>query len=290
MDEGVFRNAGQGRVISQFKKNRALLKRVAPLGVGDMLEVRGLIKKYSGVPVLNGVNFALQPGQVTGYLGPNVAGKSTTVKILTGLIQPTEGVITWNGSDISKSLIEYKSRLGYVPEEPLIYPYLTGREYLQLVGRLRGIPEKALNQKVDELMNLFSLRNHRHASLASYSKGMQQKILISAALLHNPDLLILDEPMSGLDVTSALVFKNLVQILAREGKVILLSSHVLEVAEKICSRVMILHKGLLVADDSVEQLRELMDLPSLVDVFSQLVIREDTEQIARGIWDAVRFR
>jgi ABC-2 type transport system ATP-binding protein len=254
-----------------------------------MLEVRGLVKKYSGVPVLNGVSFIARPYQVSGYLGPNGAGKSTTVKILTGLIQPSDGVITWNGRDISRSLIEYKTRIGYVPEEPLIYPYLTGRQYLQLVGRLRCIPEKTLNQKIDELMSLFSLRNYRHAALSSYSKGMQQKVLISAALLHDPDLLILDEPMSGLDVTSALIFKNLIQLLAREGKVILLSSHILEVAEKICSRVMILHKGCLVADDSVEQLRELMNLPSLVEVFSQLVIREDTEKIARDILEVIRF-
>ncbi len=254
-----------------------------------MLEVTGLTKKFSGVPVLNGVSFAVNPHEVSGYLGPNGAGKSTTVKILTGLIEPSDGSITWNGTDISRSLVEYRSRLGYVPEEPLVYPYLTGREYLQLVGRLRGIPEKRLNQKIDEMMNLFSLRSSRHAAMASYSKGMQQKILISAALLHNPDLLILDEPMSGLDVTSALIFRNLVQILAREGKVILLSSHVLEVAEKMCSRVMILHKGCLVADDSVERLRELMDVPSLVEVFSQLVIHEDTEKIAREMMEVIRF-
>ena len=254
-----------------------------------MLEVRNLVKKYSGVPVLNGVSFRVEPRQVCGYLGPNGAGKSTTVRILTGLIEPTAGEVTWEGRDISRSMIEYKSRLGYVPEEPLVYPYLTGREYLQLVGRLRGIQEKTLNQKIDELMNLFSLRNSRHAALSSYSKGMQQKILISAALLHDPDLLILDEPMSGLDVTSALVFRNLVQLLAAEGKVILLSSHVLEVTEKMCSRVMILHKGRLVADDSVERLRELMDLPSLVEVFSELVIQEDTEKIARDIVEVIRF-
>ncbi len=254
-----------------------------------MLEVNGLVKKYSGVPVLNGVSFVARPFQVSGYLGPNGAGKSTTVKILTGLVEPSGGTIKWNGRDISRALTDYKSRLGYVPEEPLVYPYLTGREYLQLVGRLRGMPEKLLSRKIDELMNLFSLRASRHASMASYSKGMQQKILISAALLHNPDLLILDEPMSGLDVTSALVFRNLIQLLAREGKVILLSSHVLEVAEKMCSRVMILHKGSLVADDSVEQLRELMNLPSLVEVFSQLVIREDTEKIARDIMEVISF-
>ncbi len=254
-----------------------------------MLEAHGLVKEYSGVKVLDGLSFTLKPHEVTGYFGRNGAGKSTTVKILTGLIEPSGGSIKWNGRDIRNCLIEYKSRLGYVPEEPLVYSYLTGREYLQLVGRLRGLPEKILNQKIDELMSLFSLRDHRHSSLASYSKGMQQKVMISAALLHNPDILILDEPMSGLDVTSALVFRNLVQLLAREGKVILLSSHVLEVAEKMCSRVMILHKGCLVADGSVSQLRELMNLPSLVDVFSQVVIREDTEKIARDVWEAVRF-
>jgi ABC-2 type transport system ATP-binding protein len=253
-----------------------------------MLEVHGLVKKFSGVPVLNGVSFVARPGQVSGFLGPNGAGKSTTVKILTGLIEPSDGTITWNGRDINRSLIDYKSRLGYVPEEPLLYSYLTGRQHLQLVGRLRGIQERILDEKIDELMNLFSLRNHRHAAVSSYSKGMQQKILISAALLHDPDLLILDEPLSGLDVTSALIFRNLIQLLAQSGKVILLSSHVLEVAEKICSRVMILHKGCLVADDSIERLRELMDLPSLVEVFSQLVIREDTEKIARDILEVIR--
>jgi len=134
-----------------------------------MLEVRGLVKKYSGVPVLNGVSFIVRPYEVSGYLGPNGAGKSTTVKILTGLIQPSDGLITWNGRDISRSLTEYKARVGYVPEEPLVYSYLTGRQYLQLVGRLRGIPEKILNQKIDELMSLFSLRSYRHASLSSYS-------------------------------------------------------------------------------------------------------------------------
>lgn len=254
-----------------------------------MLEVQGLIKKYSGAPVLNGVSFAARPSQISGLLGPNGAGKSTTVKILTGLIQADAGAVCWKGRDVSRSLVEFKSRLGYVPEEPLIYPYLTGREYLLLTGRLRGIAENLLCVKIDELMQLFSLYKCRHAALSSYSKGMQQKVLISAALLHDPDLLILDEPLSGLDVTSALVFRNLLQLLAQAGKVIILSSHVLEAAEKMCSRVMILHRGSLVADDSVEQLRELMNLPSLVEVFSQLVIGEDTVKMARDMMEVIRF-
>ncbi len=168
-----------------------------------MLEVRRLYKQYSGVPILNGISFSLEAGEVAGYLGPNGAGKSTTVKILTGLLQPSEGHVLWKGEDISRCLLEYKARLGYVPEEPLIYPFLTGREYIQLVGRLRGIPEKILDEKISALFNLLSLHRSRHAALSSYSKGMQQKVLLAAALLHDPDLLILDEPLSGLDVTSS---------------------------------------------------------------------------------------
>jgi ABC-2 type transport system ATP-binding protein len=254
-----------------------------------MLEVCRLYKTYSGVSVLNGVSFNLEPGQVTGYLGPNGAGKSTTVKILTGLLQPSEGHVLWKGQDISRCLVDYKARLGYVPEEPLVYPFLTGREYLQLVGRLRRIPEKVLDEKIAALLNLFSLDRSRHCALSSYSKGMQQKVLLAAALLHDPDLLILDEPLSGLDVTSSLIVRNLIHSLAREGKIILFSSHILEMVEKICTRVMILCRGSLVADDSAERLRELMHLSSLEDVFSQLVIREDTERIARDIVDVMKL-
>jgi ABC-2 type transport system ATP-binding protein len=254
-----------------------------------MIEACLLSKRYSGTTVLNGVSFTLEPGEVTGYLGPNGAGKSTTVKILTGLLRPSDGFVLWNGHDISKCLVEYKARLGYVPEEPLVYPFLTGGEYLQLVGRLRGIPDRILDEKIAALIHLFSLERSRRSALSSYSKGMQQKVLLAAALLHDPDLLILDEPLSGLDVTSSLIVRNVIRSLAREGKIILFSSHVLEMVEKICTRVMILCRGSLVADDSAERLRELMHLSSLEDVFSQLVIQEDTERIARDIVDVMKL-
>ena len=254
-----------------------------------MLEIKGLTKRYSSIPVVNGVSFVLRPNEVSGYLGPNGSGKTTTVKLLTGLLQPTQGHIFFDGLDIKKNLIEYKRRLGYVPEEPDLYPYLTGWEYLQLIGRLRSLPEKILARKIDHFLQLFSLHRHRHSPLSSYSKGMRQKILISAALLHNPDILVFDEPESGLDVASALVFRNLVKSLAQEGKTILYSSHILEVVEKVCSRVIILHKGNIVANDSVERLRDLMKLPSLEDIFSQLVLREDPEKIAREIVEVMKF-
>jgi ABC-2 type transport system ATP-binding protein len=253
------------------------------------LEVCGLYKKYPGAPVLNGVSFTLRPGQVAGYLGPNGAGKSTTVKILTGLLQPSDGRVLWDGRDVTRCPLEYKARLGYVPEEPLLYPFLTGREYLQLAGRLRGIPERILDEKIDALLRLLSLHRFRHSALSSYSKGMQQKTLLAAALLHDPDLLILDEPLAGLDVTSTLIVRNLIGSLAAAGKAILFSSHILELVEKVCSRVMILHRGCLVADDSVENLRGLMNLGSLEEVFSQLVVQEDTERIARDIVDVMKL-
>ena len=245
-----------------------------------MLEVVDLTKKYFRRPVVNRVSFTIAPGEVLGYLGPNGSGKSTTVKMLTGLLDPDTGHAFYRGADIRQNLIAYKSALGYVPEEPQLYPYLSGREYLQLAGRLRGLPETLLNEKIDALLNHFSLFEHRYSTISSYSKGMKQKVLITAALLHNPEILIFDEPLSGLDVTSALVFKNLVRSLAREGKMILYSSHVLEVVEKICTSVIILRQGKIVAHDSVEHLRALLQSASLEDVFSQLVVEEDTEKLA----------
>ncbi len=253
-----------------------------------MLEVRGLRKWYSRSPVLKGVSFTLNDGEVIGYLGPNGAGKTTTVKILTGLLQPSEGQVLWNGKEIGSCLVEFKARLGYMPEETLLYPFLSGFEYLRLVGQLRGIPDRSLSRKIDSLLNLLSLRGSQHSILGSYSKGMQQKVLFAAALLHDPDLLILDEPLSGLDVTSSLIVRNVIHSLAAEGKTILFSSHVLELVEKVCSRVIILHRGCVVADDSVQNLRELMNLGCLEEVFSQLIIREDTKKIARDLVDVIR--
>ena len=247
------------------------------------LEVRRLTKRYRRVPVVNDVNFRVNSGEVTGYLGPNGSGKSTTVKMLTGLVEPSNGEILLDGVDIRRDLIGYKRLLGYVPEEAHVYPSLTGMEYLQLMGRLRELPENVVNEKATDLLKLFSLYLHRHAPLASYSKGMKQRVLISAALLHDPEILIFDEPLSGLDVSSALLFKHLVSELASRGKIILYISHVLEVVEKICAKVIIIYKGQIKAEDSVDRLRDLMHLPSLEEIFTQLVQHEDMEAVARDI-------
>src|ERR1700689_4315168 len=248
-----------------------------------MLEARLLTKRFPTTTAVDEVSFTVKRYEVLGYLGPNGSGKSTTVNMITGLLEPTRGQVLFDGRSIQSQLIEYKRRLGYVPEQAHLYPHLTGREYLQLAGRLRGLAKKSLDRKIDDLLQLFGLGAARHSPIGSYSKGMRQKVLISAALLHNPDILVFDEPLSGLDVTSALVFRNLVKSLARDGKIILYSSHVLEVVEKICTQVMILRKGHVVANDSVENLRTLMKLASLEDIFSELVLEQDIDTTANAI-------
>lgn len=254
-----------------------------------MLEGKSLTKSYSGIPAVNGVSFQIRPGEILGYLGPNGSGKSTTVKMLTGLMEPTSGHVLFRGKDIRENLTDYKRRLGYVPEEPNLYPYLSGKEYLELAGTLRGIPQAVLKKKMIALLELFSLAGNRFSPLQSYSKGMRQKILIIAALLHNPDILIFDEPLSGLDVTAAGIFRNLVRELAREGKTILYCSHVLEVVEKICSHVLILDRGNCVAHESVERLRESTALQTLEQSFSHLVHEPDKESAAREMVAVMRW-
>ncbi len=255
-----------------------------------MLELRGVTKKFSAFPVVNHVNFTVRPGEVLGYLGPNGAGKTTTIRMLAGLLEPTDGEIFFEGKNIKKDLYEYKKRLGYVPEQSEIYPHLSGFDYLLMVGRLRGIPERVLQDKIYEFLRLFDLKIDMDVAIGAYSKGMRQKILLSAALLHNPDILLLDEPLSGLDVTTAMVIRDLVKRLAAEQKLLIYSSHVLEVTEKICSNIIIIHKGNIVANDSVENLRNLMQLPSLVDIFNELVVEEDTEAVARDIIEVMKSK
>jgi ABC-2 type transport system ATP-binding protein len=252
-----------------------------------MLELRHVCKRFKGIVAVDDVSFAARPGEITGYLGPNGSGKSTTMKMITGLMESTAGQILFRGESIERDLIAYKQRMGYVPEEPHLYSHLSGLEYLTMVGELRDLPAKQTAVCIDGLLRLFSLHSSRHAAIASYSKGMRQKILLSAALLHNPDLLLLDEPFSGLDVGTGLVLRSLIQELAARGKVVLFSSHELETVERVCSHVVILNRGKIVADDSIERLRTLMATPTLEGIFSQLAVEQDTAAISREIADLI---
>lgn len=253
-----------------------------------MLEVRNLTKLFSGIPAVDRVSFSSAPGAVTGYLGPNGSGKSTTVKMITGLLEPSAGDILWNGAPVKSSPEAFKSILGYVPEEPFLYPHLSGAEYLELAGQMRLIPPARLYPKIEAFLREFGLFDDRYTAIASYSKGMRQKILLAAALLHDPQLVILDEPFSGLDVHSALVLRHLIQSLATAGKTVLFSSHELETVERVCSRVVILYQGKVVADDSVANLRGLMSLPNLEAIFTQLALRQDPAAIAGSLMEAIR--
>lgn len=254
-----------------------------------MLELRRISKRYSGIPAVDDVSFTARPGEVTGYLGPNGSGKSTTMKMITGLIERSAGQILFDGYPIEADLIGFKRRMGYVPEEPHLYNHLSGAEYLTMVAQLRDLPARKSTERIDGLLRLLSLYDDRHASISGYSKGMRQKVLIAAALLHNPDLILLDEPFSGLDVASGLVLRSLIQELASRGKVVLFSSHELDTVERVSSRVIILHKGKLVADDSIERLRLLMELPTLEAIFSQLAVEQDTDAMARRMADLVGY-
>jgi ABC-2 type transport system ATP-binding protein len=257
------------------------------MGGSIMLELRRVSKRFSGIAAVDDVSFSARPGEVTGYLGPNGSGKSTTMKMITGLIEMSAGQILFEGKPIQDDLMAYKGRLGYVPEEPYLYTHLSGAEYLTMVAQLRSLPGRQSMERIDGMLRLFSLHDDRHASISGYSKGMRQKILLIAALMHNPQLILLDEPFSGLDVASSLVLRSLIQELAARGKVVLFSSHELDTVERICSRVVILHHGKLVADDSIERLRSLMELPTLERIFSQLAVEQDTESMAREIADLI---
>ena len=252
-----------------------------------MLEAVHLTKRYASIPAVQDLSFSLRPGQVLGCLGPNGSGKSTTVKMLTGLLFPSRGMVQFNGRSIQDDVTGYRNQLGYVPEEAHLYPFLTGWEYLELVGTLRGMPRAELESKIDSLLQLFSLHPSRHLGMGQYSKGMRQRILLIAAIMHNPEIFIFDEPLSGLDVTSALIFKNMVHVLGAAGKLVFYCFHVLEVVEKIWTDVLILRKGLVIAQDSVANIGKFLG-QSLENTFLHLVDDVNTMTVAQEIVEVMQ--
>jgi ABC-2 type transport system ATP-binding protein len=254
-----------------------------------MLEVQRLSRSYRGIPAIRDVSFAVRPGEIVGFLGPNGAGKSTTVKIITGLIRPNDGRVLFDGRDIHADLVAWRAILGYIPEEAHLYTWMSAMEYLQLVGRLRGMSERLIRQKAEALLQILGLESWRFSPMSVYSKGMRQRILMASALLHDPRMLVFDEPLSGLDVLSARLFRDLLRELASIGKAVLYISHVLEVVEQLCDRVIVIAEGSIVADAPPAQLTTLMQLPSLEKVFAQLVRQQDTQSAAREMVEVMRI-
>jgi ABC-2 type transport system ATP-binding protein len=255
------------------------------------LDARRLTKYYAAIPAVRDVTITLTPGSVVGLLGPNGSGKSTTVAMLAGLRVPSSGQILFDGQDVSDDRISYKARVGYVPEEAQLYSFLSGREQLDLVGRLRRLPAGLRTRKIADLLELLGLTGAADQPISGYSKGMRQKVLISAALLHDPDLLILDEPESGLDLAAGLMLRQLISVLAARGKMILYSSHVLDYVERVCAEVVVLNRGLVVAAGPVSELRARMQSEApLEGLIAQLVTTMNPEATARDIADAIARR
>jgi ABC-2 type transport system ATP-binding protein len=255
-----------------------------------LLQIQHLSRSYRGIPAISDISFTVRPGEIVGFLGPNGAGKSTTVKIITGLLRPNDGRVLFEGKDIHADLVAWRAQLGYIPEEAHLYTWMSAMEYLQLVGRLRGIRERQIQQKAEAMLELLGLASWRFSPMSLYSKGMRQRVLLVAALLHDPRMLVFDEPLSGLDVLSARLFRDLLQELAAAGKSVLYISHVLEIVEQLCDRVIVIAQGKLIADAPPAELTTLMQLPTLEKVFAQLVQQQDTLAAARAMVDVMKAK
>lgn len=253
-----------------------------------VLEARGLVKRYSALTAVRDIHFSIRPGEVLGVLGPNGAGKSTIVKMITGLIEPSRGAVLFHGEPVLNDLAGFKHLLGYVPESPELYGFLTGWEYLDLVATLRGIGRRQFREKATAMLQALTLYGSRDALIASYSKGMRQRIVLISALMHDPELLVVDEPFSGLDVTSAIVMRGVIAKLAEEGKAILFSSPVLEQADRLCTHLVVLKRGAVAGAGTMEEMRTGFAGLGLEAGFMQLTEQADVDRIAQDFVSAVR--
>jgi ABC-2 type transport system ATP-binding protein len=252
-----------------------------------MISIRNLAKRFGDQTAVRGIDLEIPAGQLVGLLGPNGAGKSTTIKMLTGMLLPTSGTAEIGGHDVVRDPLAVKRIVGYVPETGAVFETLTGLEYLELVAALHHIPDDEAATRIQRFGEFFDLD---HATLqlkqlSAYSKGMRQKVVIAAALLHNPDVVFFDEPLNGLDANAALSLKTLIQSLAHDGKTIVYCSHILDVVERLCERVVIIHQGAIVADGTVAELEAKSGATSLEQVFNKLTATENllarAEEFAR---------
>ncbi|GFR34216.1 ABC transporter ATP-binding protein [Thermobrachium celere] len=252
----------------------------------DVIVVENLFMDYGSGDVLKGISFKVPKGQIVGYIGPNGAGKSTTIRIFLGMTSGYRGTVKIFGEDI-RDKYEYKRRIGYVPEIVEFYDSLTPIEYLNFIGSIYGLEENRLNNKIDELLNLFDLYEVRNTRISSFSKGMKQKLAIISSIIHNPDLIFFDEPITGLDANSAMVFKEMMQALKKEGKTIFYSSHIMEVVEKVSDRIILLNDGQIVADGNFYELKKKVVGSSLEDIFNTLTGFTNHSEIASKVVEII---
>lgn len=234
-----------------------------------IISIFNLGKYYGDKAVLKGVSLDVYPGQIIGYIGPNGAGKSTTVKILTGIIRDFTGEVTVGGKDLRTHAGDIKRMIGYVPELAEMYDLLTPTEYLDFVGKLYHMPDSLVKERSEKMLDSFSLLEHKHQRMDSFSKGMRQKVLIASGLLHNPSIVILDEPLSGLDANAVIMVKELMQVLKQEGKTIFYCSHMMDVVEKVSDRIVLIDRGDIIANGTIDELRN-DSSDSLEQIFAKL--------------------
>jgi len=252
-----------------------------------MIDAEDLWRQYGTHVALHGLTLKVGPGEILGFLGPNGAGKSTTVKVLTGMIKPDRGRATVAGFDVTREPLEVKKRIGYVPESAALYESLSAREYLDLIASLHHLPPGATRPRIEELLDRFDLSEAIDQRLGEYSKGMKQKVLIVSALLHRPEVVFLDEPLTGLDASAALVVKELIRGLAAQGRTIFFCSHVLEVVERICTRIVIINHGKAIADGTARDIAASAGAATLEDAFVALTGTRDAAQVTHDLLDAL---
>jgi ABC-2 type transport system ATP-binding protein len=245
-----------------------------------IITIRGLTKHYGSKAVLRGIDLDVMPGQVLGYIGPNGAGKTTTVKILIGMLGEFSGQVKVCGYEVAANPLEVKRRIGYVPESAALYELLTPMEYLTFIGRIYQIDDVEIQRRAREMLDLFGLSAEVDHRMATFSKGMRQKVLIVAGMIHNPEVLFLDEPLSGLDANSVLTVKEIISRLAQRGKTIFYCSHVMDVVERVSDRIVIISGGAIIADGTFEQLQTMNKAASLERIFTQLTSEGGHEQVA----------
>lgn len=254
--------------------------------MAPIISLKNVYKSYSGKQVLKGINLDIAPGQVIGYIGPNGAGKSTTVKILCGLISDYEGAVTIDGINLKDDPLAVKRKIGYVPELAELYDVLTPAEFLGFMGELYGMPKQLVDDRIQKMLAAFGLEENIHQRMDTFSKGMRQKVLISSGLLHNPDVIVLDEPLSGLDANSVIIIKDLISKLAKDGKTIFYCSHMMDVVEKVSDRIVLINEGRVIADGTFDELKQQQGTQSLEGIFAHMTAKESLSDAADQLMNA----